>query len=128
MIVLPKWRVTRRIISSPWIAAPVAIIYATLVLPNANQLLGELSNPSAKAIGELLGTPEGATVGWAHFLAFDLFVGRWAYLDNESRGIHPLLMAPLLFLILMFGPLGFLLYLTARLFKPETERRESQRS
>ena len=62
----------------------------------------------------LLGSPAGATVGWIHFLAFDLFVGRWAYLDSLERNIHPLVMAPILFLILMFGPLGFLFYLAAR--------------
>ena len=122
MILLPNWRVTRKIIGSPWIAAPVAAIYAALVLPNANQLLGELANPSAAEIASLLGTPEGATIGWAHFLAFDLFVGRWIFLDNldndEKRRLHPLLMAPILFLTLMFGPLGLLLYLLGRLFRP----------
>jgi hypothetical protein len=28
-----------------------------------------------------------------HFLAFDLFVGRWVYLDSRERGISALLMA-----------------------------------
>ena len=65
-----------------------------------------------------MGTPEGATIAWAHFLAFDLFTGRWAYLDSQARGLPALLMAPLLFAILMVGPLGLLLYLAARALRP----------
>jgi hypothetical protein len=62
----------------------------------------------------LLGTPFGTAVAWAHFLAFDLFVGRWAFLDSRRRGVHPLLMAPALFLTFMLGPIGLLLYLGLR--------------
>jgi len=49
-----------------------------------------------------------------HFLAFDLFVGRWIYLDSRRRQVSPWLMAPLLFLTLMLGPAGLLLYLAVR--------------
>lgn len=114
MIVLPKWKVTQRLMASPWVAAPVAIIYSALIVPQMGDLLPLLSNPSIKSISEGLGTPEGATVGWAHFLAFDLFVGRWAYLDSRARGISALLMAPVLFFVLMFGPFGFVIYLIVR--------------
>jgi hypothetical protein len=65
-------------------------------------------------VAALLGTPAGATIGWAHFLAFDLFVGRWAYLDSRERAISAWLMAPVLFFVLMLGPIGFLLYLAVR--------------
>lgn len=114
MIVLPKWSVTRRLMESPWVAAPVAIIYSALVLPQMGSLLPLLSNPSVSGISEGLGTAEGATVAWAHFLAFDLFVGRWSYLDSRERGISALLMAPVLFFTLMFGPFGLMLYLILR--------------
>jgi hypothetical protein len=49
-----------------------------------------------------------------HFLAFDLFVGRWIYLDSQERRISAWLVAPVLFLTLMLGPAGFLLYLAVR--------------
>jgi len=65
-------------------------------------------------VAALLGVPAGATVAWLHFLAFDLFVGRWIYLDGRERGITSWVMAPVLFLTLMLGPCGFLLYLIAR--------------
>jgi hypothetical protein len=75
---------------------------------------GSLLNPTLAGIAALLGTPAGATVGWVHFLAFDLFVGRWAYLDSRERKISAWLVSPTLFFILMTGPLGLLLYLTVR--------------
>jgi hypothetical protein len=85
-----------------------------LVLPNFVGLLGELANPTLGSIAALLGTPEGATIGWVHFLAFDLFVGRWAYLDSRTHGFSAWLVSPILFFVLMFGPLGLLLYLGVR--------------
>ena len=117
IIFLPHWSWTKRIIASPWVAAPVALLYFLLIFPQMGSLLGTLSNPSAAAISAVLGTASGATIGWAHFLAFDLFVGRWAYLDNQTTKLSPWLMAPILFFILMMGPIGFLLYLIARALK-----------
>ncbi len=114
MIVLPHWRWTERIIRSPLIVLPPVLIYAALVVPQMGSLLAILSAPTVEGIAALLGTPAGSTIGWAHFLAFDLFVGRWAYLDSRERGVHALLMAPVLFFILMLGPVGFLLYFIVR--------------
>ena len=114
MIALPAWRVTRRVIASPWIAAPAAALYLALVLPGLPGVLGAVSSPSLEAIAPMLGTPEGATVAWVHFLAFDLFVGRWVYLDARARGITPWLTSPLLFLTLMLGPAGLLGHLLVR--------------
>ena len=58
--------------------------------------------------------PDGATIGWVHFLAFDVFVARWAYLDSQARSLSAWLMAPVLFLTLMLGPMGLLVYLVLR--------------
>lgn len=114
MIALPGWRVTGRVIASPWIAAPAAALYLALVIPGLAGVLGAVSSPSLEAIAPMLGTPEGATVAWVHFLAFDLFVGRWVYLDARARGITPWLTSPLLFLTLMLGPAGLLGHLLVR--------------
>ena len=114
MILAPHWRWTRRIVGSLWIVVPNALLYALLVLPNALGIVDDIANPSLAGIAVLLGTPEGATIGWIHFLAFDLFVGRWAYLDSRTHGLSAWIASPILFLILMFGPLGLLLYLGAR--------------
>ncbi len=114
MIFLPTWTWTKRIVSSPWISALAAALYVVLVLPGILQIFPALANPSLEGISGLLGTPAGATIAWVHFLAFDLFVGRWVYLDSRERNLSPLLVSPILFVVLMLGPLGFLLYLVLR--------------
>lgn len=115
MIVAPHWRVTIRILRSPFVIIAPVIAYVILVLPQIGTLLPMVMRPKLSEIAALLGTPEGANLAWMHFLAFDLFVGRWAYLDSRERNISAWLMAPILFFILMLGPLGFLLYIVVRL-------------
>ena len=123
MILLPTWRWTERLMQSVWTVAPAALAYVILVLPGMLSLLPLLANPQLGTIAALLGTPAGATIGWIHFLAFDLFVGRWAYLDSRQRRLHPVLASITLFFILMFGPLGFMLYLITRsLFARQSNR------
>lgn len=114
MILLPHWSVTQRILGSPLIALPTALIYVILVVPQASSLLGSLNNPTLADIAKLLGTPQGALIAWAHFVTFDLLTGRWAYLESRARRYSAVVMAPVLFFILMLGPLGFVLYLVVR--------------
>ncbi len=114
MILLPRWRWTARIIRSPLVSAAPAILYAALVLPQLGAIWPAISRPTLPSVEALLGSPAGATIAWAHFLAFDVFVGRWIYLDSEERRIRSWLVAPVLFLTLMLGPTGFLFYLVVR--------------
>ena len=114
MVFLPAWSVTRRIVGSPWIAAPAAIIYSIVLIPVATLVLPEVMSPVQARIMNLLGTPTGTTLAWAHFVAFDLFVGRWIYCDSRSRGYTAWWVSPLLVLTLLVGPVGLLVYLVAR--------------
>jgi len=52
--------------------------------------------------------------GWTHYLAFDLLVGSWEARDARAHGIPHWLVLPCLFLTFMFGPAGWLLYMTVR--------------
>ena len=114
MILLPRWRWTTRVIRSPFVGVAPAALYAALVLPRLGQIWPAVSRPTLSGIAALLGSPAGATIAWVHFLAFDLFVGRWIYLDSQQRQVSAWLLAPVLFLTLMLGPAGFLLYLVIR--------------
>ena len=114
MILLPRWRFTTRVMRSPWVALGPAVLYAVLTTPRLLALAPALLRPELPTIAALLGTPEGATIAWAHFLAFDLFVGRWVYLDAHERGVSAWVTSPVLFLTLLAGPLGLLLHLAAR--------------
>jgi hypothetical protein len=84
------------------------------VLPELGAVLPAVTDPSPVGVALLLGSPVGAAAGWAHFIAFDLFVGRWMYLDARERGIHPLVMAPVLVLTILLAPLGLLVHLVLR--------------
>ena len=114
MVVLPFWSVTRRIVASPWIVAPPALIYLVTLLPVANVVVPEVISPVQARIADLLGTPTGVTLAWAHFVAFDLFVGRWIYCDSRGRLHSAWWISPILVLTLLLGPAGLLVYLVAR--------------
>ena len=118
MILLPRWSWTARIIGSPLIVVPPVLIYAIVVLGSLGDVLPAVVSPTLGGVRELLGTADGAAVGWAHMIAFDLFVGRWMYLDARERGLSPLVMAPVLLLTILLGPLGLLAYLLVRRTRP----------
>jgi len=118
MILAPHWSWTRRIAGSPWIITPPLLIYAVAVLGDFGTVLPAVARPTYAEVGDLLADGNGTTAAWAHFIAFDLFVGRWAYLESRKRGIPALLMAPILVLTILLGPLGMLVFLAVRRFFP----------
>ncbi|MEU7904395.1 ABA4-like family protein [Actinoplanes sp. NPDC049118] len=120
MILLPGWSWTRRIVASPLIVLPAVMIYALLVVPALGEVLPAVASPTLGGIRDLLGTADGAAAAWAHMIAFDLFVGRWSWLDGRERGVPALVMSPVLLLTILLGPLGLLAYLLVRTRYPVT--------
>ena len=119
MVFAPRWSWARRVVGQPWSYAPLAVVYTVLVAANAAEVVPVIvADPRLDTVAPLLATPAGATIAWVHFLAFDVFVGRWIYLDAADRGVHPLATAPVLGLTLLFGPAGFLTYLGLRSLVP----------
>jgi hypothetical protein len=116
MIFLPHWRWTQRILRSLWPVAALAVVYALLFAAQIGADAASLLNPTLASIAALLGAPAGAALAWVHFLAFDLFVGRWVYLDSREHRLPAWLVSPVLFFVLMSGPLGLLFYLAVRWF------------
>jgi hypothetical protein len=115
MIFLPHWRLTQRLLRAPWSVVVLAVLYTLLLFSQVGGDARLLLTPSLAGIASLLGSPAGAAVAWVHFLAFDLFVGRWVYLDSRERGFSAWWVSPTLFFVFMAGPLGLLLYLSGRL-------------
>ena len=112
MVFAPGWVVTRRVMGSPLAPAALAVLYTALVAPLLPAMLpGLVQLPDLSVIAPFLGTPQGALLVWVHAVAFDLFVGRWEYLDARERGVPHWALAPSLLLTLYFGPMGLLLYL-----------------
>jgi hypothetical protein len=117
MIALPHWRGTQRVMHGRLAVMPLLAAYAVLVVPQLPDVLLLFLRPGPLRLADLaglLGRPEVALVAWIHLLAFDLFVGRWAYRDSRERGVGAWLMAAVLLLTLLLGPLGLLLYLLLR--------------
>jgi Domain of unknown function (DUF4281) len=115
MVLAPTWDWTRRVAASPWIVVPPALIYAVLAVPQLPALLPVLLTPTLEGVREILSTDTGAALAWAHFIAWDLFVGRWMYLDSRERELSPVLMAPILLLTILLAPFGLLAYGLVRL-------------
>jgi len=114
MILLPRWSWTERIIGSPLIVLPAVAIYAVLVVPMFGDVLPAVVSPTLDGVRDLLGTADGAAAAWAHMIAFDLFVGRWCWLDARTRAVPAWVVAPVLVLTILLGPLGLLAYLVLR--------------
>ncbi|HET6281910.1 MAG TPA: ABA4-like family protein [Polyangia bacterium] len=111
MILAPRWRWTLALIRSPLIVLPPIAIYAALVLPHLGEILPVVARPDLPAVVALLGSSLGAIAAWAHFLTFDLFVGRWIFLDARSRGLFAPLVSVIMVVTLLLGPLGLAGYL-----------------
>lgn len=56
----------------------------------------------------------GVTVGWIHYLAFDMFVGLWIARDADQKQFSRLVQAPVLLLTFMAGPAGLLVWMAIR--------------
>jgi hypothetical protein len=124
MIALPHWRGTQRVMRGRVVLMPLLAAYAVLLVLQRNDLAALLTTPEPPTLtrlAEVLGRQEWALLAWIHFLAFDLFVGRWEYRDSRERQITAWVMSPVLLLTLLFGPLGLLVYLLVRaLFRRQT--------
>jgi hypothetical protein len=90
----------------------LALIYAALMLvhfPTASGGFGSLADVEA-----LFANPWLLLAGWIHFLAFDLLIGAWIARTAAREGMAHGLVLPCLFLTLMAGPAGWLLFQALR--------------
>lgn len=113
MIFVPNWKVTYMI--AKWAIFPLSLslLYvvglAYYVANHGLSFTGDFG--SYEGVIRLLAVPEVAIIGWLHILAFDQLVGRMIYMENmEHRRVHLIVQSICLYLTLMFGPLGYLLY------------------
>ncbi|MGQ0507893.1 MAG: ABA4-like family protein [Myxococcaceae bacterium] len=114
MILFPRARLTAKLVASPWIILPAVFCYLALAAPHSRELLGVFWLPSPESLAPVMAQPWAASMFWAYAGAFDLFVGRWIYLDATERGIPHTFVAGPLAVCVLFGPVGFLLYAGVR--------------
>jgi hypothetical protein len=97
----------------------LCLIYATGLI---GLLSGLIPNPQGggadfttiAGVRSIFASDAGVTIGWTHYLAFDLFVGLWIARDGDAKNISRFLQAPVLFATFMAGPLGLGLWLLIR--------------
>lgn len=67
-----------------------------------------------EGVRTIFATDGGVTVGWVHYLAFDLFVGLWVARTADEIKLSRFVQAPILLATFLFGPFGLLIYLIVK--------------
>lgn len=82
--------------------------------PGATGAGGESSFTTIEGVRAIFQSDGGVTLGWVHYLAFDLFVGLWIAKDGDQKGISRLVQAAILLLAFVAGPAGLLVWMAVR--------------
>lgn len=113
MILLPESALTRQLVrlATPMFAV-LGITYSGLLV--TAMVTGEerVNFADPESVRTALQDPNGFLAGWTHYIAFDLFVGRWIWQESMAHGKRARL--PLL-LTWLAGPMGLSLFLARRL-------------
>ena len=112
LALLPGRRWVTDVVTARIVPMLFAIGYVAIVATTFAGADGSFSTLSG--VATLFTNPWLLFAGWLHYLAFDLLIGTWEARDARERGVPHLLLVPCLFLTLMFGPAGWLLYLGLR--------------
>lgn len=116
MVLFPNKDWAKRIIKSQWIIIPPVLCYTLLLLPNLSiELISIFKETSPEALGQIFAKPWAASLMWAYAGAFDLFVGRWIFLDSQKEEIKHIYIIPILCVAVFFGPIGYLSYIILKL-------------
>eukprot|EP00752_Nemacystus_decipiens_P002111 g2016.t1 len=115
MIAWPEKELTKKVMGSYTPVVLAAVIYMWLTyecFQNPVSLQGFASGISnLPGLTKGFGEEVSVATAWSHFLAEDLFIGRFVYLDGQKNKVftkHSLL------LCYLFGPVGFLSHLLTR--------------
>ncbi|MBX7483669.1 ABA4-like family protein [Qipengyuania qiaonensis] len=119
LILLPRWP-----------ALLAAVLYAgigLLCLAYSVGIVGILSGgfdpvgPGGSAdfstiegVRAIFASDGGVTIGWIHYLAFDLFVALWIARNADAKSFSRLVQAPILLATFLAGPLGLFRWLVIR--------------
>ncbi len=121
LILAPRWPITATLVMYGG-AGLLCAAYAVLISSVIGGLLDPVRLPDAGS-GGFMSIPEvrnlfmsdgGVTIGWIHYLAFDLFVGLWIAKDADAKGFSRIVQAPILLLTFVAGPFGLFVWLLVR--------------
>lgn len=109
LILLPRWRGISAVLAGWLIPALLSLGYAVLIAVYWHDAKGGFS--SLDSVAALFASKPLLLAGWVHYLAFDLFLGNWVLRRSQAEGIPHWLMLPVLPMVFLFGPFGFVAYL-----------------
>ena len=113
LIFFPHLSLTAKVFKTPLVPLFFAALYSSIIVPVLifnPESLSQIAQPTLPGIQQLLSTPVGATAGWIHFLSFDLFIGRMCWQKAKESGFSFWWVSPVLVLVLMLAPLGWLIF------------------
>jgi len=103
---------TAALMKNEWIyLAPLAVAYTIAVLPNIIDIFILLGSdmPTPAIVVDMFSERDVILIGWLHYLAFDLFVGRWTWKRLVATEQPIYVSFPVLLFSMMVAPLGALL-------------------
>ena len=120
LAVLPGRQWVTDVVTGKAVPLLFAALYIVIVVTTFAGAEGSFS--TLDGVATLFSNPWLLLAGWLHYLAFDLLIGTWEARDARGRGVPQLVLVPCLFLTLMFGPAGWLVYMGVRAAGPIRER------
>jgi len=112
LFVAPHHRITQIVAHSVVMPALLGATYVAFIAMTFSEGAGDFS--TLAGVMALFDDEVATLAGWTHYLVFDLFVGAWIVRDAKRREVHRAWASLCLFLALMLGPSGLLLYLGIR--------------
>lgn len=120
LILLPRKPLTLALVLYAGVGL-LCLVYAVCLIGIVSGVLdagggqgGGVDFGSIEGVRSIFASDGGVTVGWVHYLAFDLFTGLWIARDADHKGFHRLVQAPVLLCTFLAGPLGLLIWLGLR--------------
>lgn len=115
-VFLPRWKHTPTLtLIFPIVHAIIYTLGVISTIVYADDNSPDIDFSSLDGIVELFKDPSGVFVGWVHYCVYDALVGRWLTIDSVERDastlVHVTVIIPTLFMSLMFGPMGWLIYI-----------------
>ena len=119
MVLAPRSPLTARALglATPLYAA-LGVTYVSLLAAGWGGEKVDFRDPESVRAG--LGQPQGFLAGWTHYLAFDLFVGRWIWEQGLAQGRSTRVA---LLLTWLAGPAGLTTWLAQSRRVPAAARR-----
>lgn len=118
LILLPRWPTLLAALLYGGVGLLCLIYGACLIgvvsglIPNPDG--GGADFTTIEGVRAIFASDAGVTIGWTHYLAFDLFVGLWIARDGDAKNISRLIQALILLATFMAGPLGLFIWLLVR--------------